>query len=267
MNNIIQRLEQRQILLKNAIKVAEKDEKKFPEGKLRISRSDNQIRYYKVTDYKKLSEEYITMKNINIAKSLAQKAYNKHFLKKARKELDNIEKFTKRFKGNNSESIFTNLSSDRQNLVTPYIIPDHLYAKEWQSQSFRSNPYMPENIKYDTRRGEKVRSKSEAILADMLYDLGIPYHYEKPLIINNGIVRYPDFTLLKVKTREEIYMEHFGLLEDEEYRRGCLNKLDEYRENGIYPGKNLILTYETSDNPLDIKGIKEMFKEIFGNIS
>ena len=126
---------------------------------------------------------------------------------------------------------------------------------------------MPENIKYDTRRGEKVRSKSEAILADMLYDLGIPYHYEKPLIINNGIVRYPDYTLLKVKTREEIYMEHFGLLENEEYRRGCLNKLDEYRKNGIYPGKNLILTYETSDNPLDIKGIKEMFKEIFGNIS
>ena len=56
-------------------------------------------------------------------------------------------------------------------------------------------------------------------------------------------------------------------VENEEYRRGCLNKLDEYRKNGIYPRKNLILTYETSDNPLDIKGIKEMFKEIFGNIS
>ena len=263
MNKVIKRLEQRQILLKNAIKVAEKDEKKFPEGKLRISRSDHQIRYYKVLDYTNLSEEYIPMDNVNIARNLAQKSYNKQFLKQARKEFDSIDKFIKRFKRKTAESIFTNLSSERQKLVTPYIITDDLYAMKWQSQNFQSNPYMPENKKYDTIRGEKVRSKSEAILADMLYNLGIPYHYEKPLVMGRGVVRYPDFTILNTKNREEIYLEHLGLLDDEEYRRGCLNKLDEYRKNSIFPGKNLILTYETSDNPLDIKGIKEMLKELF----
>ena len=127
---------------------------------------------------------------------------------------------------------------------------------------FKPNPYMEDMKIYDTRRGEKVRSKSEAILADILYGLGIPYHYEKPLYLGSGKVRYPDFTLLKIKSREEIYLEHFGMLDDDEYREKSLLKLDEYRKHGIYVGKNLIFTYETEKSPLDIKGIEKMLKEV-----
>ncbi len=83
------------------------------------------------------------------------------------------------------------------------------------------------------------------------------------LVLKNGGTRYPDFTLLDVRAREEVFLEHFGLLDDEEYRRNCLHKLDEYRNNGIYPGRNLIFTYETEENPLDIKGIKKMLKDLF----
>ena len=263
MDKLIKLMEDRAKVLRNGIKIAERDKKTFPEGHLRISRTNNQIRYYEAADGPTPDEKYISVKNMKLIRRLAQKTYNKTFLRNAKNELEDIEKLLKVFNKADADSCFTNLSSDRQNLIVPYIIPDHLYAKEWQSQNFQSNSYMPENIKYDTRRGEKVRSKSEAILADIMFELGIPYHYEKPLIISGGIVRYPDFTMLNVKTREEIYMEHFGLLDDEEYRRGCLDKLDEYRKNGIFPGKNLIFTYETSENPVDIKGIKEMLKELF----
>ncbi len=137
-----------------------------------------------------------------------------------------------------------------------------LYAKEWQAEQFKPNPYM-ENMKiYDTRRGEKVRSKSEAILADILYGLGIPYHYEKPLYLGPEKIRYPDFTLLKINSRKEIFLEHFGMLDDEAYRNKSIFKLDEYRKHGIYLGKNLIFTYETENSPLDIKGIEKMLKDI-----
>ena len=40
--------------------------------------------------------------------------------------------------------------------------------------------------------------------------------------------------------------------------RNALEKLDEYRSSGIYPGKNLIFTYETQYSPFDIKGIRKM---------
>ena len=59
-------------------------------------------------------------------------------------------------------------------------------AEEWQSKTFKTNSYKTENKIYDTRRGEKVRSKSEAIIADMLFEMGIPYHYEYPLRLRNG---------------------------------------------------------------------------------
>ena len=51
-------------------------------------------------------------------------------------------------------------------------------------------------------------------------------------------------------------------MDDEDYRKENMYKLDLYRANGIYPGKNLIFTYETADNPLDINGIRRMLKDI-----
>ncbi len=142
-------------------------------------------------------------------------------------------------------------------------MPDDLYEKQWKDQAFKTNQYMPEAKIYDTRNGEKVRSKTEAILADMFLELGIPYHYEQALLLDKGILRYPDFTLLKTKTREEFYLEHFGLLDDEEYRNKSLHKLDEYRNNGIFLGKNLIITYESSECPFDILGTRNMIKALF----
>ncbi|WP_256372301.1 hypothetical protein [Butyrivibrio sp. CB08] len=39
--------------------------------------------------------------------------------------------------------------------------------------------------------------------------------------------------------------------------------MDLYRASGIYPGKNLMFTYETEDNPLDITGVRKMLTEVF----
>ena len=51
---------------------------------------------------------------------------------------------------------------------------------------------------------------------------------------------------------------------DFDLRKKNLQKLDEYRRNGIYPGKNLIITYEAEGSYLNIKEIRQMVKEIFG---
>ena len=46
-------------------------------------------------------------------------------------------------------------------------------------------------------------------------------------------------------------------------RLKTMEKMDLYRASGIYPGKNLIFTYETEHNPLDIKGMRKMLIEMF----
>ena len=249
-------------LLRRAIKQAEKAQSSFPEGRLRTSRTGGRLRYYEVNEKGDTSGRYLHKDELATIKTLAQKDYNKHFLKNAKTELEMLEKFIFKYKIS-AEDTYNNLIPERKNLVTPYISPDDLVAKAWQSKAYKPNPYKPENKTHDTKRGEKVRSKSEAFIADALYDFGKPYRSEYPVKMVNGEIRYPDFTLLKVKTREEIYLEHFGMMGEEGYRKDAMEKMDLYRASGIYPGKNLIFTYETDEKPLDIKGMRKMLLELF----
>ena len=263
MNMIIESINARIAVLKRAIRRAEKEKDSFPEGRLRTSKGNKRVRYYKVSVERDTSGEYLSRKeNSALIGLLAQKDYNKHFLKSAVAELEMLEKILARYQSKQSEAVYNGLSEERQSFVTPYILSDDQIAEEWQSKIFKTNSYKAENKIYDTRRGEKVRSKSEAIIADMLFEMGVPYHYECPLKLKDGMIKYPDFTLFKKKTGEVIYLEHFGYMDDEIYRKDCMKKMDTYRENGIYPGKNLLFTYETDENPLDIKGIRKMLEEI-----
>ncbi len=263
MNDFINLMKERVTLLKKAVRAAEADIDRFPDGRLRVNKTGQGCNYYVVTKRGDTTGDYIPAKNKELVKQLAQKDYNKLFLKRAETELKYLKRAVAGLEGNNTDAVFQNLSDERKKLVSPYILTDELYAREWQFMKFKTNPFMIENKIYETAKGEMVRSKSEVLIANILFELGIPYHYEKQLVLRNGGKRYPDFTLLNVRTRREIYLEHFGLLDDQEYRTGCLHKLDDYMENGIYLGRELLLTYETEENPLNIKGIKKMLKDLF----
>ncbi len=262
MTQLLKLLNQRATLLKQAIRYAE-SETTFPQGRLRISNDRGCPRYYHVTGDTTHEGDYISKGNLELAKGLAQKDYNKAFLDSARKELKRIEKMIKDFSKESADTAYTKLNKHRRNLIEPYIYTDDKYAEEWLKKDYKTNPFKPEEKTRDTNRGDKVRSKSEGFIANILFELGIPYHYEQSLKHRSGKTYYPDFTLLKKSTREVFYLEHLGLLDDETYRKSNIAKIDEYRAGGIYLGKNLLITYETEDSPLDIRGIKRMLKEIF----
>lgn len=52
---------------------------------------------------------------------------------------------------------------------------------------------------------------------------------------------------------KEMYWEHLGMMDDSNYVENALQKIALYEQNGIFPGKNLILTYETGKNPINQK--------------
>ena len=64
--------------------------------------------------------------------------------------------------------------------------------------------------------------------------------------------------------RREIYHEHMGLLDDEEYRFHNLCKIEEYRKNDIFIGKNLFITHESSGCPLNMREIEKCVRWLFG---
>ena len=263
MRELMNQLQNRKNVLKRAITKAEREARSFPEGHLRVSCTRGRSRYYKVDSSSQPSGRYLSVNEDLLVTSLAQKAYNERFLSAAREELQVILKFTARLEKLDSERVYQEQSAARKEFVKPYIIPEDEYIRAWLEESYISNPYNEDDKRFDTKKGDKVRSKSEAIIADMLYELGIPYRYEQVVSLSSGALRYPDFTILNIKAREEVYLEHLGMMDLDDYREGNLGKIDEYRASGIYIGKNLLLTFESPSHPLDIKGIRKMFIEMF----
>ncbi len=108
-----------------------------------------------------------------------------------------------------------------------------------------------------------VRSKSELLIADMYYELGIPYRYECALKLKNGKVKHPDFTLYHAGRRMVLYHEHLGRLDDEGYRLRNMKKLRQYEESEICLGKNLLVSWEAEKFPFNIQVFRKEIEEIF----
>jgi len=97
-----------------------------------------------------------------------------------------------------------------------------------------------------------VRSKSEVIIANMLFDRDIAFEYERPLYAADGSFYLPDFTILW--RGERYYWEHLGLLIRDEYRRKWEMKRAWYNKH--FPGK-LVTTEESGDLSLNAKKLIE----------
>lgn len=88
-----------------------------------------------------------------------------------------------------------------------------------------------------------VRSKSEVIIANMLFESGIEsIKYEEPLFSSDGSFYLPDFTI-KWKGRT-YFWEHLGMLEKQDYKKRWEQKEKWY--NKFFPNQ-LITTIEGTD--------------------
>ena len=87
--------------------------------------------------------------------------------------------------------------------------------------------YRADGRLYWTNAGIRVRSKSEAMLANEFTRLGIYYEYELPPENISGLL--PDFTL---PDYGDVIVEHLGLLDDEAYRERWEEKKKKYDEAG-----------------------------------
>ena len=90
-------------------------------------------------------------------------------------------------------------------MIEPIWIPDDEYVASWESQEYIRKEIKDDVPEFYTDKDERVRSKSEVIIANELNKAGVPYRYECPLVIH-GIKIHPDFTILNVKKRKERFL-------------------------------------------------------------
>ena len=111
--NIIEFVSSRIAQLKRAVKQAEKAQSSFPEGRLRTSRTGCRLRFYEVTEKGDTNGKYLHKDELATIKTLAQKDYNKHFLKAAKSELEMLEKLQSKYT-HSAEDIYNNLVPEKR---------------------------------------------------------------------------------------------------------------------------------------------------------
>lgn len=103
---------------------------------------------------------------------------------------------------------------------------------------------------YKTLAGDLVRSKSEVIISNILFQSNIIYTYEEPLHAPDGSWHLPDFTVRH--QGKAYYWEHLGMLADEDYARKWKMKKSWYEKHFF---GQLITTEETSTLSQEVKNI------------
>ena len=241
-------LETRYELLSRSINDIEKKISLFPEGWVSI-RYRNDRYYYYLSGYNS-DDKYL--KDNEQIDTLLQKDYLKKVLRQAKRELSAIEKMSKLYPSTLAEDVFDQLSEGRKSHIKPINVYDDAYAQKWMEVPYKRKPFKKGMPKFYTLKGECVRSKSEAMIADRFFARGIPYRYECPLKVGNKII-HPDFTILRMSDRKILYHEHCGKMDDADYKENIVERANDYSEAGIVLGDRLFYTFESDVTPLDIR--------------
>ena len=106
-----------------------------------------------------------------------------------------------------------------------------------------------------------MRSKSEVIIANMLYDAHIDYEYEKALDLGKDGIKSPDFTIEDAESGTCFYWEHCGMLTDAKYKKRWEEKKKIYKKHNIVEGENLIVSEDSSNGGIDSAEIKKLIDE------
>ena len=273
-NQLAPQIEKRLAELQNLLFTKKKSYEKAPQGRIRISQNGGHPEYYLVTERGSLRGKYLPHSQKTLTRQLAQKDYDARLIKLLQKEISALQNYMKQTSnGRAIPELYDSLCPARRSLITPAILTNEQYAARWQDVSWTGRPFASDAPYICTARGERVRSKSEVIIADTLFRYNIPYRYEFPITLKrinpddirrdfgSSITLYPDFLCLNTRTRTEFYWEHFGLMDSTEYSNNAAGKLRLYTENGILAGRNLIITMETQTEPPSIKALEKLIEE------
>ncbi|SDA62124.1 hypothetical protein SAMN02910275_01660 [Butyrivibrio sp. INlla18] len=204
----------------------------------------------------KITRNYISKKERKLATKLAQKTYYSKLLSSKKSQYENVKRFLKYDKAPTAYQLLEEAAD------VDHLLDEVIYKKAWEKEAYQKSKKYPEALKIKTKKGELVRSKSEAFIADCLFELNISYRYECEIDVSGASI-YPDFTILHPTSKKIFIWEHLGLMDDPSYVKISLGKIPLYMSASYMPGVNLLLTYESEEHPLDYALVREMIQFYF----
>lgn len=231
----------------------------LPQGGLATNKVNGKVYYYHVINGEK---RYLGSGDNPIVQKLQKKYFIETSIKRIDKNCRLMNRLIAGYASVDPEDIMEASPRAYQSL------PKSCFAmvginnqKGWGFESYDRYMGYPEQLNNKTLKGDFVRSKSEAIIANMLFVKKIEYHYEEKLVLGDDTFA-PDFKIAVKSQRKCKLLEHFGLIGDEEYRGTCMWKIRTYLEFGYRPYEDILFTYDDKDghiNTVDIDKVIESF--------
>lgn len=233
--------------------------KGLPEGRLLTALVNDRLYYYQVIDKARM---YLGTGD----NPIVQKLQKKHFIETSIKRIDKNCKLMNRlitgYASVDPEDIMEASPRAYQSLPKScFTMVGINNQRGWGYESYERYMGYPEQLNNKTLKGDFVRSKSEAIIANMLFVKKIEYHYEEELVLGEYTFA-PDFKIAVKSQRKCKLLEHFGLIGDKDYRDTCMWKIRTYLEFGYRPYEDILFTYDDKDghiNTVDIDKVIESF--------
>lgn len=258
--------------LRDIIAYSEKVITKAPKGNVRVSICKNSKQFYyqekssddasvKSNTSKSHNGRYMKKEERELAVRVIEREYYEKLLLICIKRKKEIDKVIEMLKLTEPIKVYETMPKAKRECFTPMVLSDEMYREKWERVIYEGKEFPEDYPEIYSDRGERVRSKTEKIIADKLYKEGIPYRYEEPYKLDKYGIVYPDFKILDVNNRQEIILEHFGMMDDEDYTSKALKKIKMYERQGLVLGKNLMITYETSTEPFDSRLFERMLRE------
>lgn len=238
----------------------EKSLKEAPEEYLRVNYNHGIPQYFVCKEGDRANGTYIKKTDVALIRKLSQKEYDQKVLKHLEKNIKCLQKVLKYLSAYSSENIWDKMHAIKKQWIEPYRLPDKEYREQWENVKYSGKDFWEDATEIYTEKGERVRSKSEKIIADKLYSMGIPYRYEFPLQLKGFGVIYPDFMILNVRKRKEYFLEHFGMMDNPEYASKAVKKIRNYEKNRIFIGDRLLVTFETLESGCDTRQLQELME-------
>lgn len=226
--------------------------RELPEGRLKVKTVKGKNYYYKV-DPVSGKEKIIPKSDHGLILQLIERHHTEKLLKILRENIKIQRSVLRKYSSYAYEDVIKDA------------------GKSYRAESIGDiSPGAPlhSSLMHRTSFGLGVRSKSEALIAEMLKRHGIDFEYEAALELLDeyGVpdVRYPDFTLHIGD--ETIYWEHIGMLADDGYRAAAERKMHLYFINDIMPGSNLIVTCDDSSGKIDMVGVSRIVESLANDL-
>lgn len=198
---------------------------------------------------------------------IKQIAFNKELIASLEHNKKILERVDGKFKLYDAESVDARLRAiyrDTTGLVNKN--PGFMSADEWQKQMQTRTSTLPNPEKsHITADGKTARSKSELIIHNLLTHLGIPFKTDVDINLrtesDEKIYKNADFVMPN-KKGGYIILEHFGMLDKEEYLSRAMHKIRIYGINGYTLNDRLFISSDGFDGSLNVQALRDMIEKL-----